>query len=94
MDPNFILIPFSVEELKKLIAEAVATERKAQESGQSLPEWLTRKQVAEYLNISEVTVDALTRRGILKKYYPNHGKRPRFKKGEVLATTYEKFGRD
>lgn len=46
-----------------------------------LPEWMSRQQVRDYLNISIATVDNWTRQGKLKKHFV--GGVPRFKRDEV-----------
>lgn len=48
---------------------------------EGLPEWLTRRQVSEYLSCSLATVDNYSREGLLKKHHVNG--LPRFKREEV-----------
>lgn len=56
-------------------------ETKPQEPADSLPEWLSRKQVAVYFGLCLASVDNLTRQGVLRKHYL--GNVPRFHRDEV-----------
>jgi len=49
----------------------------------TLPEWMTRKQVAGYLSICLSSVDNYTNKGILTKHYVSGV--PRFHRDEVEA---------
>lgn len=51
--------------------------------GESLPEVMTRQQVADYFGVTLRTVDTLCKQGILKKHFL--GGLPRFKRDEVRA---------
>jgi excisionase family DNA binding protein len=59
-----------------------------------LPEFMTRQQVAELMNISLMTLDTWVRQGKLPKY--KTGSVVRFKKKEVIAATKkcQKFSRE
>ena len=80
---NLILI--SKEELKALLADTVTAAIRdnfpKNEDREELPEYLTRKQVAQYLACSLATVDNYSRAGLLKKVYING--LPRFNRDEV-----------
>lgn len=66
---------------------------KSQEPADSLPEWMTRRDVSNYFKICLASVDNLTRTGILKKHYL--GGLPRFNRDEVKAafTAWQKYQR-
>jgi hypothetical protein len=66
--------------IKDSISAALATMPK-DERRDDLPEWLTRKQVADYLNCSLATVDNYSREGLLIKVHVNG--LPRFKREQV-----------
>ncbi len=78
------LIVITKDELRTLIQDsisaALATMPK-DERRDDLPEWLTRKQVADYLNCSVATVDNYSREGLLQKVHVNG--LPRFKREQV-----------
>ncbi|MFZ2901204.1 MAG: helix-turn-helix domain-containing protein [Saprospiraceae bacterium] len=68
------------EALERKLAERLA-QQKAQEPAETLPELLTRRDVARYFQISIATVDNLTKAGVLEKHYL--AGQPRFKRDEV-----------
>ncbi len=72
-------------EILELRALLLATQKDVrlirQELTEGLPELMTRKQVAEYLQTTCQTVDALSRSGILIKCYK--GNLVRFRREEV-----------
>ena len=81
------LVIVSRDELAALIIDSVQAvlrthqPTKDEAPGESLPEWLTRRDVARYFQISIASVDNLTRAGILTKHYL--AGQPRFKRDEV-----------
>lgn len=77
------LILVSKDELQTLITDSLnaCLNKRQPEEVEDLPEWLTRRQVAEYLNCTLATVDNYSRAGTLKKRYING--LPRFKREEV-----------
>ena len=79
------LVLISKDELQTLITDSVTAAIRdnfpKNESREDLPEYLTRKQVAEYLACSLATVDNYSRVGLLKKVYING--LPRFNRDEV-----------
>lgn len=89
------LILTTPEDLRALIDEAVTTAvsaaiGEAVTDNDELPEYLTRKQVADYLACSIATVDNYARQGLLTKHYI--GNTPRFKRDEVRAALLELYG--
>lgn len=75
------------DELQELILTSVEAALKQyvpqQPEQQNLPEYLTRKEVADYLSCSLATVDNYSREGLLQKRYICG--LPRFKREEVQA---------
>jgi hypothetical protein len=89
------LILTTPEDLRALIDEAVTTAvsaaiGEAVTDNDDLPEYLTRKQVADFLACSIATVDNYARAGVLQKRYI--GNTPRFKREEVRAALLELYG--
>ncbi len=72
---ELIIIPKG--ELEILIIDCVRAcleiEHPVTDNPDTLPEWLTRKQVARYLNCSLATVDNYARQGFLEKHRINGG---------------------
>ncbi len=87
---NFVLVSIPIDELQTLIIDSVNACLKFHyfkvQGQERLPELMTRKQVADYLQISTATVDVLSRSGVLKKYYM--GTLVRFKREEVREAKY------
>ena len=83
MDKNYILSPFSLEELATAVADKI---RATTEPLTTLPaaddEMLTVKEVAKLLGVSLVSIHAWKKDGKIKFY--KYGSRIRFKKSEVL----------
>ena len=78
------MVLVSKDELQTLIIDSVNAclqNLPRKEEPEELPEWLTRQQVAAYLNCSLATVDNYSREGLLRKVYING--LPRFKRDEV-----------
>lgn len=91
---QIVLISIGKDELRELVADAVAASLSTlPKEGDGLPEWLTRKEVAEYLSVSVGTVDGLVRQGVLPKH--SVGGLVRFKRPEVrkVMETYTRYGR-
>ena len=92
-----VAVILELEELIQMIRDIVRQELEElslkQPKVEQKPEWLTRKQVADYFFVSLGTIDNLTRSGILKKHYL--GRSPRFKRDEVLQAfeSFNKFQR-
>lgn len=100
MNANNLIVTLTVDDffarLETTLEQKISEKLKAfhqKEEGTTLPELLTRKQVAEYLSISLTTVDVLARDGILKKHYITGS--PRFKREEIMtvADTWEPYQR-
>ena len=97
MSKEFVLVSIPKDELQTLIIDSVNACLKFHlpklEEKETLPELLTRQQVADYLSISLTTVDTLARDGLLKKHYIAGS--PRFKREEVrtVADTWEPYQR-
>jgi excisionase family DNA binding protein len=83
MDKNYILSPFSLEELATAVADKI---KASTEPLTTLPpaddEMLTVKEVAKLLGVSLVSIHAWKKDGKIKFY--RYGSRIRFKKSEVL----------
>jgi len=80
---SIILENVSAIELKSLIGEAVKEELKNLHPPQTKdPEFLNRKQVADVLGISLVTLNDWTKRGLIPAL--RIGTRIRYKKAEVF----------
>jgi len=82
---NIILTQISITELKNLISEVLKTE--LQQFSNSQPEketteLITRIKAAKILNVSLVTLNSWTKKGIIKGYHV--GTRVRYKKNEVF----------
>jgi excisionase family DNA binding protein len=95
MNPKY-LIQIDRDELEDILAKALAramSERRSDDLG----EWLTRRQVADYLGVSVGTVDTYCRAGKLQKHYLAGGnKMPRFRRADVVrfGDYHEKYSRD
>lgn len=84
------VVVLSKDELKALIGDtlkAALAELPQPAPQEELPEFLTRKQVSEYLNCSIATVDNYSRTGLLQKRYISG--LPRFKREEVRQALAE-----
>lgn len=78
------IVVMDAAELRALIDEAVSQAiagQPAPEQPDTLPDWLTRRQAAEYLGCSLGSIDNYARAGILRKQYL--GSLPRFAKEDV-----------
>ena len=81
---TIVIQPAELQELIQSSLEAVLKQYvPPQPEQQNLPEYMTRKEVADYLSCSLATVDNYSREGTLQKRYI-HGL-PRFKREEVQA---------
>lgn len=81
---TIVIQPDELQELIQSSLEAVLKQYvPPQPEQQKLPEYMTRKEVADYLSCSLATVDNYSREGTLQKRYI-HGL-PRFKREEVQA---------
>ena len=91
MENSLVLIEKEVflAQVKAIILEAIA-EAKVNPVTEELPEWVSRKQAAEYLGCTPQTVDNLARKGALQKKYL--AGMPRFKR-EDLKTAFEQVER-
>lgn len=83
---ELVLIP--KDELQTLIIDSINSclkyhLQREEGPGESLPEVMTRQQVADYFGVTLRTVDGLCKQGILKKHFL--GGLPRFKRDEVRA---------
>ena len=88
MAQEIVLVSIPRDELQTLIIDSVKACLKfhlPKTEGETLPELLSRQQVAKYLSISLKTVDNIVKDGYLKKY-PIAGS-IRFKREEVRAVT-------
>lgn len=87
MPEEFLLVSIPKDELQTLIIDSVKACLKFHlpnlNKEEQLPEWLTRKQVAEYLSVSIKTVDNIVKDGHLKKY--SFAGSTRFKRADVRA---------
>ena len=63
------------------IVEATIKKHVAELQQETLPEWVTRRQAAEYFGCSVVTIDNMHNSGVIRKHYIN--KLPRFKRDEL-----------
>lgn len=83
-----LLVTITTADLR-LLLEDVLEEKLAEFAQQptndepGIPELLTRKQAAEFLNCTVGTIDNLTKRGLLTKHYL--GGLPRFRRDELRA---------
>ncbi len=82
-----LLITVSLDQLSQLIREGVKDELNAFK-GQltpepDTPEYLSRKETAEFLRVTTVTIDEWVKRGLIKGYH--FGSRVRFKSLEIRA---------
>ncbi len=68
--------------LEEIIEAKLRTILEKKEEGAHLPDWMTRKQAAEYLSVSMATLDNLARVGVLRKH--RMGSTVRFKKEELI----------
>lgn len=67
--------------LENIIETKLSERITAQHEGGTLPELMTRKEAAVYLNCSIATIDNLSRAGLLEKHYL--AGLPRFRREEV-----------
>ncbi len=82
---NIILTQIPIIDFKNLISEAVKTELQHLSNSQpekETTELITRLQTAKILNVSLVTLNSWTQKGIIKGY--RIGSRVRYKKNEVF----------
>lgn len=87
------VIVLSKDELKALLGDtlrAALADLPKPEVKEELPEYLSRKQVAEYLGCSIATVDNYSRSGLLRKIYISG--LPRFRRDEVREALAELAG--
>lgn len=78
------------DELTQIVEEVVRRAVREEMNGgiqkkpePTIPDYLSRKQAAEYLSVSLGTIDNLSRDGVLKKHYL--GAIPRFKREEIFS---------
>lgn len=83
---NIILTQLPMEHLENIISEAIQREfLKFTHQPQPDPsEFITRKETAQILNVSLVTLNEWTKNGTLQGY--RIGSRIRYKKNEVLSS--------
>lgn len=89
---NIILTQLTTEQLQSKITEAVTTAF----FNMSAPtpeevEYITRKEAAQFLSVSLVTLNQWTKEGIIQGY--RIGTRVRYKKNEVLNSLTKVKGR-
>lgn len=96
MNPKVIVI--EVNELEQIVAKVVkeAIEKVVppeKDQFADYPEWLTRRQTANILNICLSKLDLLAKEGRIQRY--RNQSLVRFKKEEIVAfyKTYEKWAR-
>jgi excisionase family DNA binding protein len=93
---NVILSQIPINELTEIISETIKKElQNLSPENEPTTEFITRKQTAELLGISLVTLHDWTKKGIIKGYRINT--RIRYKKSEVLEAVKQihtlKYGR-
>lgn len=78
-----VFISINLDEFQKIIADTVREEvaNSQPESQQGTPEYLTRKEVADFLKISLVTLNDWSKKGIVQSY--RIGARVRYKRSEI-----------
>lgn len=92
-----LLVTMPAEEffsrLENIIETKLSERIPAQPTGEALPELMTRKEAAVYLNCSIATVDNLSRSGLLEKHYL--AGLPRFRREEVRTAfqNWKKYAR-
>ena len=95
---DFILLPITLEQLQNVISEAVHTEFTKFNSipAPEAVEYITRKETAQILGVSLVTLNEWTKTGTLQGY--RIASRVRYKKTEVFSSLKKvqqiKFGRN
>lgn len=82
MKNPFEVIDLRLSNIENLLLEIKHSKPKL-EGEETLPELLTRQQVASHLSVSIKTVDNIVKDGYLKKYFIAGS--PRFKREEVRA---------
>jgi hypothetical protein len=82
-----MVIVCTPEQLHALVRAAVveALDLQAGPAQDDEPEFLNRAEAAKMLRVTVQSIDNYAQRGTLRKYYPGGGRRPLFKRAEILA---------
>ena len=82
-----MIVVVEPEALAALVRAAVAEAMNLQAgpAQDDEPEFLNRAEAAKMLRVTVQSIDNYAQRGTLRKYYPGGGRRPLFKRAEILA---------
>jgi excisionase family DNA binding protein len=89
MEHQIILHNTSIDDLKQIIGEVIREEFKtlSPQSQNEHPEYLTRKEVCQLLQVSEVTLNKWTKTGIVTGYRIKS--RVRYKRSEIEESLHQ-----